>query len=286
MADRNVRLTQCNCGHRGYVLIMTLLLLVVAAVALAAVTAESHRRAMAARNAQDELQRRWAAISCEQSLLSRTPAVLKKASDKAGKPVGRYTQTMTLGGTKLTLVFADEQAKANLNVLANQLEATKLRETLHTLTGPGVAIDLMPTITRDKDKAGKVTVTQHYGSYGQVLGEVSPADLFDGLADRFTCWGDTKLNTKAASNAAVVAVAATVLSDDELHRFERAVKKTSAARWRDAFREINILPDKVKLMDDRVTEASTCSSLWVMPEGGRRCRFAVNGTNGTDVFEW
>lgn len=265
---------------------MTLLLLVIAAVAMAAVATESHKRAMAALNAQDELQRRWAAISCERALLPRTADILKSASDRAGKPLSRYDQTVTLGGTKFTLVFADEQAKANVNLLARHLEPTQLRQTLRALTGPGVPIDLAPAVTRQKDKSGKVTHTQHYGSYGQVLGEVSPAVLYDGAGDRFTCWGDAKLNTKAASPAAVIAVASTVLDGAELGRFERAMKKTSAAAWREVFREANILPDKVKLMEDRVTESSACTSLWVIPHGGRRCRFAVNGPNGTDVFEW
>jgi hypothetical protein len=266
--------------------VMTLLLLVVATVALAAVTAESHKRVMAARNAQDELQRRWAALSCEQTLLPRAPAVLHRASEKAGKPIARVTHTVEIGGQKLTLVFADEQAKANVNFLANRMDGTKLRETLHTLTGPGVTLELLPTITREKTAAGKENATQSYGSYGQVLGNIPPHELVAGVAERFTCWGDTKLNTRAASPAAVMAVAATVLGDDELLRFERAIKKTPAARWRDVFREINILPDRVKLMEERVTETSSCSSLWVIPAGGQHCRFVVNGPNEVYVFEW
>jgi hypothetical protein len=268
---------------RGYVLVMTLLVLVIAAVALSAVTAESHQRAMAARNAQDELQRRWAALSCEQTLLPRIPAILAKDTDK---PRARLVETLELGGQKLHLVLSDEQAKANVNFLAANLDATTLRETLNGLAGAGVAIDLLPTITRTKDKSGKETATANFASYGQVFGDAPPDKLLGSVTGRLTCWGDTKLNTKAAAPAAVAAVASTVLDKSEMVRFADVQKKNPDAPWRDLFRSANILPDKVKTMESRVAESSACSSLWVIPEDATHYRFAVNSAGEVNVFEW
>jgi hypothetical protein len=267
---------------RGYVLVMTLLVLVVAAVALSSVMAESHQRAMAARTAQNELQRRWAALSCEQALLPRTAEILSNN----GKPRARLVETLELGGQKLTLVLGDEQAKANVNLLAQFMEATAFRQTLNQLAGPGVAIDLAPTVTRTKDKAGKETATASFASYGQVFGETQPGKLAGSVGGRLTCWGDTKLNTKAASPLAVRAVAATVLDNPELVRFDQAQQKSPESAWQDLFRAANILPDKVKTMEGRVTDTSACTSLWVVPEDKQHFRFAVSSGGEMNVFEW
>ena len=278
-------MTPTRVKPRGYVLVMTLLVLVIAAVALSAVTAESHQHAMAARTAQDELQRRWAALSCEQTLLPRIPVILASGE----KPRGRMVHMLELGGQKLMLVLGDEQAKANVNLLAQFMDATTLRETLNQLTGPGVAIDLLPTVTKTKDKSGKETATASFASYGQVFGETPPAKLagnVSSITGRLTCWGDTKLNTKAASPLAVRAIAATVLDKPELLRFDQAQKKSPDAAWRDLFVTANILPDKVKTMESRVTEGCACSSLWVVPDDARHYRFAVSSGGQTNVFEW
>jgi hypothetical protein len=263
------------------VLVMTLLVLVVAAVALSAVTAESHQRAMAARTAQDELQRRWAALSCERTLLPRTAEILSNP-----KPRARLVETLELGGQRLHLVFGDEQAKVNINLLAKSMDGAALRERLNHVAGPGAAIDLLPTINRTKEKSGKETASYSFASYGQVFGETQPGQLAGPITARLTCWGDGRLNTKAASPAALAAVAATVLDKDELLRFDHLQKKNPDATWRDLFRGANILPDKVKTMESHVTEESACKSLWVIPDDGRHYRFAVESAGEMSVFEW
>lgn len=296
---------QRSTKPRGYVLVMTLLLLALAAVALAGVTAESHRRAIEALTAQDNLQQRWGAISCHQALLPLAADILESARNQADKPPSRVNARVLLGGVGFRLVFADEQAKANISLLTQRLNGPLLRETINSLIGPGATFSLSPSpgIPLEESspsppptptptpaaKPGPATtqstetpILQTFFTYGQVFGGAAPSmlmggDRFGGMADQLTCWGDAKLNVTAASPAAVAAVAATVLEKDEMLRFHRAQEKTPLKKWTDLFKEVNILPDKVALMRKRVTDKSACHSLWVASDGRvkSRYRFAV-----------
>src|SRR5688500_19347843 len=98
--------------RRGYVLLLVLVVLAVTAAALAGVSRMSLRKALHARRAEEELQRRWAVVSCRSVLLPKAEAVLSRAEKQTGA-TGEVRRDVRFGGQDLTLVFGDEQAKAN-----------------------------------------------------------------------------------------------------------------------------------------------------------------------------
>ena len=102
---------------RGYVLLLTLFLLVIAAVAMVGVARASMNRALAAVDARRDLQQRWGTLSAARALLPRAATVIDAAEGRAGHPLPAVAATVELGGESFTLTFADEQAKANLNAL-------------------------------------------------------------------------------------------------------------------------------------------------------------------------
>src|SRR6476660_8633708 len=90
---------------RGYVLLLTLMLLAVAAAALAGACRGALQKALLATRAQEDLQRRWGVLSCRAALLPKAERVLAVSVDHASAE----TQfDVTLGGQAMTLVFGDE----------------------------------------------------------------------------------------------------------------------------------------------------------------------------------
>jgi hypothetical protein len=299
----------------GYVLVTVLLLLTIAATALAAVARESHRLAIEARNADETLQQRWGAISCQQMLLPRAGDLIEAAGKRLTKPVARINVMIMLNGTSFKLVLSDEQAKANINLLTRYLPPRMQIEMIETLAGPAAAIRLLPIQDSDlldsQNDGAATTKSLHespattqatddpshpqYFAYGQFLTRAGPQELvggnlLNGQADHLTCWGDEKLNTTCASPVSVMAVAATVLEKDELVRFTSEQKKSTDRDWKELFQACNVLPDKVQLMKNRVTDVSACHSMWVVSNssGRTKYRFAVisEPSNVPQVFEY
>src|SRR4051812_5359020 len=99
---------------RGYVLLLTLLMLAVAAAALAGACRTALRKAVLAARAQEDLQRRWGVVSCRAALLPKAERVLASSPDRTA---AEARLDVTLGGRPITLVFGDEQAKANVSLL-------------------------------------------------------------------------------------------------------------------------------------------------------------------------
>ena len=104
--------------QRGFVLLMTLVLLALAAVVLVDLSRRSVRRAVQATHAQAELRHRWAAASARAALLTRPEAVLEQAPpSESGAPAIAAARIIHLNGTPHLLRLSNEQAKANLNTL-------------------------------------------------------------------------------------------------------------------------------------------------------------------------
>ena len=103
--------------RHGYVLVTTLVLLMLAATLLVGIGRASVRQAVRARVAQDELQRRWGTASCREAVLPYAEGLLRAEEGRRRGPVPSLRRRVTLGGQAFDLVVADEQAKANVNVL-------------------------------------------------------------------------------------------------------------------------------------------------------------------------
>lgn len=99
--------------RRGYVLLIVLMVLAIAGAVLAGVCRMSLERALFAERAQADLQRRWGVLTCRTVLLPKAEAALSSSGSHASEVRGN----LHLGGQAFSLVFGDEQAKANVNML-------------------------------------------------------------------------------------------------------------------------------------------------------------------------
>src|SRR5690349_19007717 len=117
--------------RRGYVLVLVLVLLTLAAAAMAGIARASMLKAVRAASAAADLQRRWTVLRCRAVLLPKAEEVLSRDS---GRDSERRLE-IVLGGQPVTLVFGDEQAKANVNSIYRASGSSAAERTIRQIIG-------------------------------------------------------------------------------------------------------------------------------------------------------
>ncbi|MEZ0263161.1 MAG: hypothetical protein ACAI43_00415 [Phycisphaerae bacterium] len=239
--------------RRGYILPLTLALLVLAATLMTAVSRIALRRAADARVATDDLQRRWGAASIRKAVVPRADQILSLAHRAApAKPnPARVDLTLRLGRFSYDLVVSDEQAKANLNAILEEADASRCESRLRSaLSGSGLAnqVRFRPTVgplflpptdsgaptpppSADPEMAVpnpplfKRPTAPHVSGLGQVFDGVEPGRLIMPAAgqrlapvDLFTLWGTGAVNARRAPAAALNLAAGKALSQTDVSR--------------------------------------------------------------------
>ncbi len=217
--------------RRGYVLLVTLGLLVLSTTLLVAVGRAAARHAAEARLAQRRLQRTWALTGGRSAVAPYAEQLLVTAEQATGRPVPRLRADVSLGDVTVTVVVADEQAKADVNELLGRdpPDAVESRLTQAMSGTPAFAhVRLRPVA--DPPPARPI------GGYGQLFDDVSPAVLLvpgpgggPAATDAVTCWGDGGLNLMRATPAALRLSLSPSLSQLQLARLARARDAALAA---------------------------------------------------------
>jgi hypothetical protein len=292
------------------VLVVTLGLLVLSSILLVAVGRSAVRHALAAREAQEELQRRWGTVTCQNAVLPFAENILANAEAQQKRPAPVLRAKLQLGGQIFTLVLCDEQAKANVNTLLESESdrfavETRLRQ---SFSGSGLmsAIRLHPAPLRRtgvaKTQPGTIQpggaaagVPRWISGMGQVFDSVAPATLIDGTsvppALRLTCWGGGAINIMRASEPSLLLATSPPLSrldigriiDVRNARFARAAGTAGpslpngavgapAAASTDPIAAM-LVEAKVDLKNRpklSLTTISSCHSLWVIVGDAQR----------------
>jgi hypothetical protein len=211
--------------HRGYVLIVTLGLLVLSASLLVAIGHAAVRHALAARLAADRLQRHWGQVSCSKAVLPFAEGILINAELELHQPVAVYHARLQLGDQLFTLIISDEQAKANVNSMLEMASEDKftvesrIRQALSGSGLPPAAIRLhlakLPSraATQPAGQPGDSgLVRQWVSGLGQIFDDVPPEKLLQGVAhapvEQVTCFGSGGTNMMRAPESALVLAAA------------------------------------------------------------------------------
>src|SRR3954470_8830707 len=194
--DRRARRRQ-----RGYALLLVLFVMALAATAMAAVCRMSLEKTMQASRAEGDLQRRWAVITCRSVLLPKAEAIIARSKE----PASQVAREVRLNGQPLTLIFSDEQAKANVNLLYAQgglsgaerevraiVQASNAPVTVELRTIPGRGKTFGTANANDDDPLA-------FEGFAQICArQTTPASLLAaprGIAAApvtagLTCWGD------------------------------------------------------------------------------------------------
>jgi hypothetical protein len=282
--------------------LLVLALVLVAGAVLAQVASRTVVGALESRGALEELQRRWAATSCQATLLARAEKLLDDA-ERGGaspnqssrkylrKPMRELRTTIQLAGMDYDLVLTDEQAKLNVNTLMAEADRASAQVAVARLVAqhdPTAAIDLQAIASPEAGATSQPL--PRIGAYAQVFGTASPERLLGstespGLAAEVTCWGDGKVNVRRAGAAAIREACDRIVPAGK-------VQELLAVRDRNPYAR---LPDMLVVLDkvdagqrakiaERLTDRSTCHGLWVIARNSQRswCSLAV-GAGGPEV---
>jgi hypothetical protein len=287
--------------ERGYVLVMTLGLLVLCATLLVTVSRAALRHAGAARAAGQELQRRWGALSCRRAVLPHAEVILATAEAARRRPMPVVATTVRLGDVEFELVVSDEQAKANVNaILANAdvpRTETRIRQALGG-SGLGNEVRIRATygavvvpVVDPRQGGGQAgeSFSPTVSGFGQVFEEVPPARLVRrpaggkfAPADVLTCWGSGAVNARRASDAALSLAGGRSVTQVEINRLiearerlfhERRVETREGQPPGEQFGALlqATASESVKNKGNLgLVETSACHSLWVVTRNGRR----------------
>ena len=299
----------------GYVLVLTLVVLALAASAMVGLSRAAMLQSLSARRAEERLQRRWGTLTCTATLLPNVEKILAREEADLGRPAGAKQATIVLGRQTFDLVVADEQAKLDANALvyyrgraaAEAAVRKVLREDkvarLRVRFLAGSTRPLAPSITgdtpdgdedadrTDDDPEGELERPDYrpIQSFGQMFADELPGEL---AGAGITCWGDGAVRLRRASPTALAEICAPVLDASKVRRLVEIRDRFPGIAVTRALDALQLDADARDEVESRLADESSCHSLWVIARGPERSwyHFAVSdGSRPQDAlesFEW
>lgn len=286
-------------SRQGYVLIMTLVLIAIAALASAGLARRSLLSAQQAIEAQDDLQRHWGARSCQKLLLENAGAIFQQmeerdSTDQPRSPLPAVLSfTITLGGMEHHLWLSDENAKLNLNTVTSRIPA-KRRQLLFELVEHSASLQLRPDRSPEAIRS-----KQWFSSWGQVtsLPAVWQAGSLEPLLQttrEITCWGNGKLNIRTASDDLLLQLVSQVLSRDAATELLDARSQNTDLELSELLTSLALRRSQQTTLRRWLTDESSCYSLWLQLEDRHRRWYyqwiagdrSSVGANSTISFRW
>lgn len=280
-----------RANHRaGYVLMLTLGLLVLVALSLASFARHSLATSLAAKRAAEELQQRWGLLSVRHVLLERASEIVagQVRSAEAGTPPwpkpAAQEAAFHLGTLQFNTIIADEAAKLNVNTLIAH-EPHQLAAILRRMEPSASGLRLQPLT--------KEALSERFHSWGQVFdlasapGDASPPKALVALARTVSCWGDGRLNLCRASDRAIRETAGLVLSAADVGKLLTLRKTWGGDSVESLLAQLDLRRPELTAVSRLLSGESHNYSLWVEIDNGRRqwCYQYVDD-GGPVCFAW
>ncbi len=272
-------------SRRGFILVLTLMLLSIAAVALAATARSSTDQAVAAVQARRDLQRDWANRSIRHTALTLAPSLLadERADTAESTPVRSIT--IQLNKHDYNIILTDEQAKVNINaLLANRgREAARsfaVKQLADYPNSMGVYLPVTTDQTDEQQDHGKNELPRTIIGFNHLLPDFDPDELLKEQAapfDALTCWGDGRINIKLAPETLLKEVASPLLGSIQIKRLHDITAENDDITLQQALTDIGVEEKNIPALLKRMTMDSRCFGVWIMMDDGRRdwCEFSV-----------
>ena len=298
--------------QRGFVLLLTLVLLAVLAVGMVSLSRHSIEAAVSARDAKLDLQRRWMLRSLGDTVLPRAEAILEKRAGSSQSSVGDGDGVVRweLPGLALeegskaegksdaevgiAVVVADEAARLNVNAPRWRGDDRGLEAVVRKLMR---ARGQTATVQVRRPEVGRLAethqeapqATQEVGgvtSYEGIFPLATPRELLGvpggvGLTGSLTLWGEGRVNVCRAPAAVLEAVLGPSWSRGDVRRLveerERWLQAGGGAGLR-----LDHLLDGLDLSEPQrqhaqevLVDSSQVYSLWVVFHDPHRTRYAL-----------
>lgn len=275
---RNQSAVSQSSDPRGYVLLVTLLLLTVVAATLGTVSRASLGRSSRASDAEDELQRRWGMLSCEATILPQGEQWLTRR-EQDQQPVATLGAAIRLGGQTFQLILADEQSKANLNTLyawQGKARTQRAASRLARIAATPLPVSLRPLGLPSQPRDQENQPMQPIGSFAQVFSRVQPSGLIarsearPAITDLITLWGDGRLNFERTSLAVLKEACQGVLTTIDLEKLSRLRAENPGLTAVEVLTLLDLSDETWgELAEHLLTDESACHSLWVVATSRR-----------------
>lgn len=250
--------------HRGFVLVLVLVLLAIAGVLLAKAARRSAQSALTAGQQVQELSQRWGRLSAQRFALSHAESLLVHPADPAMP--WRMELPLELNGQSLRLIVSDEQAKANANTLWRSGGAAAVQKALRDLQAGAAAFlpaQLRPTNSTD-------LASPPFASFDQLWHTPGPSQLVGqpgqvALADRLTFWGDGKINIRRAPAEVLRAALAEALTEEQVVKLVTLRHDTPNLTVDKLVKALAMTQDQARKVRPALTDRSRCHSVWILP---------------------
>lgn len=249
---------------RGYVLLLVLLVLTIAATAMVWLTDGSCRKSLEASEACRALQVRWGSLSLSKLLLESPEIPL--ASTAGAKPTRVFQTRIDMGGMAFDAILWDEQAKANVNTLAGRLKPGDFDAVIRRLaSGSGAAMQNVASAPAD----GFWSPCQLIGS-SDPSSVLKPEDYQHSVVTGLTCWGDGRVNFKRAEPAVLDAVLEGIFNGSQVDQLVQFARDNPDCTLQEALAAMHLESQASDDAGRMLVDRSSCHSLWVVADNGQR----------------
>lgn len=280
VANHHFSSLKLNTRRSAFALLKTIIALVLVAALLQALSVRSLEVATDAKRAEQDSQRRWAAVTTRLTLLSNAPKLLSPLGDTQPIAFATRDTAFTLGDVAVEARVADEQAKAHVGTLQRELDATRVDEVLREAAardGLG-AYFVIPAVTKTRNSrapgAGAVSSDVKLGAWTEIFPGLDDKALFNtvgrgGVLDRFTLWGSGQLNIQSAEPEVIRAFVGHAINDAAVT--QALVARTDGPRRHpyQVLRSVGVKSEDADQVEDNLIPRSQCYSVLLrLHQGG------------------
>ena len=222
-----------NKVRSGYVLVLVVVTLVLAATLLVQLASRTREMRVQGIDAVESLQEKWGQLSCERAALGQAAAHFER-TEKNRDPAldspfsSQVRQSLDLGGMRFDLLVADENAKANVNLVLEVAAESEKGKTgrrevdaiLRVLVPPNFVTELHLRPVLPSQYWGQVFDLQAIQQRHRAVRVLAEATQGISLT------GSGPLNVRRAKKDIIRAVAASVVPEGRADRFVDTLAET------------------------------------------------------------
>ena len=270
----------------GFALLMSLMLLVLCTVLLVGLARFSLSLSAECRDAREEMQWRWGAVSLRAAIASRADQVIARRVGEGHAGLNRedaysVVETVQLGEVSFRLRVEDENRKLNLNRLFVTGGSDDVSEALRLLGQGRTAVRLRPKRGRQRGTA------RPFESWGQVyaLDELPrrehPALWLIAETGSVTCWGNGRVHYSRSSDQVLQFVAQRAAGPVTARRLLTQRSENPQLGMEELLNRLAVNRSKRNRLRGWLTDQSQCFSLWIAAEGSQRTSYDLLVTEVT-----
>lgn len=286
--------------QQGFVLLMTLALILLACLLLNGIARYSLSLATESLSARESLQRKWGSVMLARLTTSRAPELLelhmaerRRTVDSTSELSG-FERMVRLGDLNFRMYIDDESRKLHLGRLYTDIGGDAVGRVVRLCAAGEPTVRLRPWGVPGQIEGGRV-----FDSWGQVFSldtlpsQQNPATLLVDKTSEITCWGDGRLHYSKCSDRTMKSTLELVIGAVDAAKVMKVRAQNPTISLDDLLQRAALPWNKANRVRSWLTDHSTCHTLWMFAESGNRTvadlyviETSRDGTARTHHFSW